>query len=613
MLKRLFFGGVLTTLALFAFQGNALTFAETGVDFSINVSEAVLQLTVPGSTSITLNPISSAAVFDSTSFNVSVATNNASGYSLIMSVPTANLTHSTITGNDAPVISTLSTTASRNNFPANAWGYSIVEDVYNPVLLTNVPASWSEDGPTNGTNYPVTLGASVDGAKMAGSYENTLTFSVIVNPDSIRDSIVFDGNGADDGAMDNQYIYQGTPTNLHPNAYTKTGYSFCGWNTRADGLGDGYGDKDSFISPIKEESGTTTLYAQWTDASPVCVENCSGGGTPKYESSISIARAFELAYTEHHLGMYEETAYGNGVYQRVDSWNGEPYKNYDVRFAMQDIDLTYNGVKVCDLVTVIGDQYQALDVRDNKLYFISKLADGKCWMTQNLDLDLDTNTTLSSNTTDLNTYNTNGYVDGYSTNNNVIYWTPVNSTMALSGTSITGWGRSNYVPYSGNRGDIYHYLDQTDSLPFAENGKHGHEGNFYSYSAAIASNDSTNIRGVAEEASNSICPAGWRLPLARTSEHMNLYTLYGQTMLAIESSPLYFIRAGMADAYNNRFRESQGWYATNNLYSGSWSRYIGTCYNSFAFGAPEQNLGYFSIYCDNPGRAMGQSIRCVAR
>ena len=31
---------------------------------------------------------------------------------------------------------------------------------------------------------------------------------------------------------------------------------------------------------------------------------------------------------------------------------------------------------------------QLRDIRDGKYYWVTKLADGNCWMTQNLDLDL---------------------------------------------------------------------------------------------------------------------------------------------------------------------------------------------------------------------------------
>ena len=52
---------------------------------------------------------------------------------------------------------------------------------------------------------------------------------------------------------------------------------------------------------------------------------------------------------------------------------------------------------------------ELVDVRDNKLYWVAKLEDNHCWITQNLDLDITSDPTspsyiaLTSNNTDLST------------------------------------------------------------------------------------------------------------------------------------------------------------------------------------------------------------------
>lgn len=47
-----------------------------------------------------------------------------------------------------------------------------------------------------------------------------------------------------------------------------------------------------------------------------------------------------------------------------------------------------------------------IDKRDNKSYQVARLADGNCWMTQNLALDINASTGLSSDLTDINPPNT---------------------------------------------------------------------------------------------------------------------------------------------------------------------------------------------------------------
>ena len=48
---------------------------------------------------------------------------------------------------------------------------------------------------------------------------------------------------------------------LPANGFTRTGYQFDGWNTKADGSGQSYKDK-AYVTNLAT-SGVTTLYAQW--------------------------------------------------------------------------------------------------------------------------------------------------------------------------------------------------------------------------------------------------------------------------------------------------------------------------------------------------------------
>ena len=48
-----------------------------------------------------------------------------------------------------------------------------------------------------------------------------------------------------------------------------------------------------------------------------------------------------------------------------------------------------------------NDTTRLEDVRDGKLYWVAKLADGNCWMTQNLDLDLTAGVELTPETSDV--------------------------------------------------------------------------------------------------------------------------------------------------------------------------------------------------------------------
>lgn len=109
--------------------------------------------------------------------------------------------------------------------------------------------------------------------------------------------------GADDysGYMDTSYhmynnatTYEGetvTPvTHLTANGYTRIGYVFTGWNTKPDGSGTTYADKEEIYNLssadwnnknestwIETDNGTITLYAQWRKSESTLVIDAAGG------------------------------------------------------------------------------------------------------------------------------------------------------------------------------------------------------------------------------------------------------------------------------------------------------------------------------------------------
>ena len=215
--------------------------------------------------------------------------------------------------------------------------------------------------------------------------------------------------------------------------------------------------------------------------------------------------------------------------------------------CMQDISSTNKSSILSSMTT--GTQYTLTDKRDQKSYTISKLADGNIWMTQNLDLDLDSSKTYTNEDTDLG-WNGTSY--------NTASWTPERSTYT---TGTTTWGLYNsttgnhdgfYHPESYDPGDLYWngalsdwndwdayyqscaydsdtwlYSDCDESLnplstyTSSTGTTQYHLGNFYNWNAAIASNDSSGY-GVYDsgtdsyintQANQSICPTGWTLPI----------------------------------------------------------------------------------------------------
>ena len=69
------------------------------------------------------------------------------------------------------------------------------------------------------------------------------------------------------GTTDSSSHTYDEPKNLTSNGFTRTGYTFAGWNTEVGGSGTSYSNVQSVINLTTTNGVTVTLYAQWTDNS----------------------------------------------------------------------------------------------------------------------------------------------------------------------------------------------------------------------------------------------------------------------------------------------------------------------------------------------------------
>ncbi|MBQ4198506.1 MAG: leucine-rich repeat protein [Kiritimatiellae bacterium] len=89
-------------------------------------------------------------------------------------------------------------------------------------------------------------------------------------------SVAFDSNGGDAGEMDAASWTYGAETNLAVCAFTRTGYTFAGWATEADG-DVVYNDAASVSNLTDVADGSVTLYAQWTANAYAIAFDANGG------------------------------------------------------------------------------------------------------------------------------------------------------------------------------------------------------------------------------------------------------------------------------------------------------------------------------------------------
>lgn len=76
-------------------------------------------------------------------------------------------------------------------------------------------------------------------------------------------TIAFVGNGNTGGTTSSMTMKFDVAKNLNKNGYTRTGYTFSKWNTKADESGTSYSNQQSVKNLTTVNGGTFYLYAQW--------------------------------------------------------------------------------------------------------------------------------------------------------------------------------------------------------------------------------------------------------------------------------------------------------------------------------------------------------------
>jgi len=131
-----------------------------------------------------------------------------------------------------------------------------------------------------GTGYSIEGTFTTTGGTCANSALNPPTCTLA--------TITFNGNGSTGGSTVSQTITTNTSVNLTPNGFIKTGYSFTGWNTLANGMGTSYADGASYTIG----TSNVTLYAKWATSisingqcsNPQKHYNCSVGTSSNHQN-----------------------------------------------------------------------------------------------------------------------------------------------------------------------------------------------------------------------------------------------------------------------------------------------------------------------------------------
>ena len=276
-------------------------------------------------------------------------------------------------------------------------------------------------------------------------------------------------------------------------------------------------------------------------------------------------------------------------------------------YKMQDVDNT-----ICSTVNVLEADSMAelIDTRDNQVYKVAKLKDGKCWMVENLNIA--GGTALSSTDTDFDASYTLPTTNG---------WTVSDGKLILPASAIKNENDNNLTDSAQFSTDNYAYVFNSGNKTNC--GASGQNTPCYSYyswdTATLGSGRSISADNT--DAAYSICPKNWKLPTIRTTSVSNwqtksdFYALahqYGlnSTTQAYEYDDDFYIQAGPNTVPNYLFAGKYSVYGlsgggNNGLY---WS----------ATSSPELSsahfLNFYSSFIEatsNIPRKCGVSVRCL--
>ena len=601
----------------------ALGLLVMGSSGEAHATASTLTLTIDSSTvKVDVAPSGHNGTFSKTTGStVTASTDNATGYTLSISAPTsAGSDYDKLinTTDNTAMLNSISTPlteeqykASENTSYNNTWGYlpsKYCSDRTSDSCADNasfLPAPTTAGDILDQTTsanltantYTIGMGTRIDYDTKPGSYSNSYVVKLVAN--AVPYTITYNANGG-----------TGAPANVNSSTFaetvalstttpTKTNYNFNGWctvsPTTTAGVdactgGTTYAAGSNWTLDQTSTTNALTLFAMWSLKSYNITVNFAGSGVTgvslsnsTYGGGGNVTTSGGTVSLKHGVAYDISGTYNSGY--EFSSWataaNGAlgstsaASTTYTVTgtstLALTGKSKLYmQNMAASNCTTTVKTVY---DNRDETAYHVQRLADGKCWMLDNLALNLvakksvlTQNNTHASNTT-LN------YLKGTSTRNPS---TDPNGKYATAG--VSNWGSSN--SYSAPLVN----MSNEDVIPSDSTSQAGQYkvGGYYNYCAASAGSycygNGTSQGTSSGNATEDICPKGWRMPTGDTGgEYQVLYNNASYNTYAKYRSALRLPLSGFFYSGSALDQRSDGfwWSSTrSDIYPADYVMYI---------------------------------------
>ena len=160
--------------------------------------------------------------------------------------------------------------------PAEDTIYTITYNLNGGTTETTNPTSFTKKTETFTLVNPTKVGYTFKGwsgtdltgdenitVKVNKGTRKNLSFEANYTPNQYQ--VIFNKNGDNvEGTMSNQTFTYDVKGNLTNVSYSREGYIFTSWNTKADGSGTSYNNQEEVENLVSIYNGTIDLYAQWS-------------------------------------------------------------------------------------------------------------------------------------------------------------------------------------------------------------------------------------------------------------------------------------------------------------------------------------------------------------
>ena len=625
--------GALVGMVLLASGGCELAWADNDTVIDVINATVPVACTISGSTDHTYT---TSMLPDTTETlgpsHVKSVCNDVAGYSLYA----IGFTGDSYTGDNTKMVGSLANINTGTSGPDSYWAMKAeaITGDYAPTIMNSfdnyhaIPADFTQiarftsvtGGGTIGSNLDITYQVHASRTQTADTYTGKVKY-VLVHPNNApapmtplpdsacpAQSICYAPNSSDiDGSMSSMgsisesatageqtgVATSGTAVLRAPN-FSREGYGFAGWSTDF------------------EATSTSKIY-----------------GPNETITTSTAAGAGDADVSQKGLILYPVWIASAGS---IQGWSGCN-------------NLTQAPAPSTGNRATLSSMTALTDERDGNTYAVARLADGNCWMTENLRLDAE-NTTSDANKLLAQGYgddtaNNRGKFIGLAESENTNFTNNTNANSLYysgtqSGTATMDIGSADTPAYRFPR---YNNNNTNRELGASYNGTGSGTyyqwysyGNYYSWPAAMASTTHFSTYSASEAANTSLCPTGWRLPTGgnktrieadHNNEFWNLVVvnLNNNTLPANYNSstqPYYngSTEAGPVDmlvrTFPNNFVYS-GYFSDSSAYSRSS---YGLYWSSSAFGGNDAYGFYFystRVYpgASSYGKNSARTVRCL--